>query len=174
MRKTARFRYLAAGSRLDARLRREAPLALDKRARGGMTGQGQSLLRRSREDGKPNDKRLRHLGRLFDESSHYLVGFLSSVVPAKTGTYTDCELRKSLVLSDILDLPHEGRANSDPVCEGFVRCQKGRLDDTTIVDVIQELNFDRCQGKDALQQWKSSLPERRHICHCPVVQGTTT
>src|SRR5450756_2438349 len=34
MRKVARFRYLAAGSRLDARLRREAHLALDKRARG--------------------------------------------------------------------------------------------------------------------------------------------
>src|SRR5450756_1633960 len=40
MRKTARFRYLAAGSRLDARLRREAPLALDKRARGGHDGPG--------------------------------------------------------------------------------------------------------------------------------------
>jgi len=54
-----------------------------------MTGQGQSLLRRSREDGKPNDKRPRHLGRLFDESSRHLVGFLSSVVPAKAGTHSE-------------------------------------------------------------------------------------
>ena len=39
----------------------------------GMTDQGQFLLRRSREDGKPNDEDPRHLGRLFDESSRHLV-----------------------------------------------------------------------------------------------------
>ena len=96
------------------------------------------------------------------------------VVPAQAGTYTDCELRKPLVLSDVLGLPQESRADSDSVCKGVICCQEGRFDDTTIVDVVQELNFGRCQGKDALQQWKSSLPERCNICHRPVVHGTTT
>ena len=96
------------------------------------------------------------------------------VVPAKAGTQTEYELHKPLVLSDVLSLPHEGWTGPDSVCEGVICCQKGRIDDATVVDVIQELNFGRCQGKDALQQWKSSLPERRHICHCPVVHGTTT
>jgi len=73
------------------------------------------------------------------------------VVPAQAGTYTDCELRKPLVLSDVLGLPYEGWTGPDSVCEGVVCCQDGRLDDTTIVDVIQELSFGRCQGKDALK-----------------------
>ena len=106
-----------------------------------------------------------------DESRDTL--FLS-VVPAEAGTHTEYELHKSLVLPDVLGLPDEGRAGSDSVCEGIVCRQEGRLDDTTVVDVIQELNFGRCQGKDALQKWKSSLPERCHICHRPVVHSTVT
>src|SRR5450756_1866085 len=108
------------------------------------------------------------------ESTRGLCSSYSVWVPAKAGTQTEYELHKPLVLSDVLSLPHEGWTVPDSVCEGVICCQKGGIDDATVVDVIQELNFGRCQGKDALQQWKSSLPERCHIRHRPVVHGTTT
>jgi len=44
------------------------------------------------------------------------------IVPAQAGTYTNCELRKPLVLSDVLDLPHEGWTGPDSVCEGVICC----------------------------------------------------